>query len=58
MVLTGTLPPDVQLAFVTWLTQNYSTLAVSAQQQTTIKTMQFTLQRNQTSMVLDIVPSK
>ena len=58
IVLTGTLPPDVQLTFVTWLTQNYSTVAVSGQQQTTIKNMQFTLQRNQTSMVLDIVPAK
>jgi hypothetical protein len=58
IVLTGTLPPDVQLAFITWVAQNYSTVAVSAQQQTTIKTMQFTLQRNQTSMVLDILPAK
>ncbi len=58
IVLTGTLPVDVQLAFVTWVTQNYPNIAMSGQQQTTIKTMQFTLQRNQTSMVLDIVPAK
>ena len=57
IVLTGTIPPDVQLTFLSWVTQNYSTLAVSAQQQTTIKNFQFTLQRNQTSMVLDILPA-
>ena len=58
LVLTGTLPIDVQLAFLTWVTQNYPTVPVSGQQQTTVKTFQFTLQRNQTSMVLDIVPTK
>ena len=58
IVLTGTLPVDVQLSFFTWVAQNYPTVPVSGQQQTTIKTFQFTLQRNQTSMVLDIVPAK
>jgi len=58
LVLTGTLPIDVQLAFFTWVTQNYPAVPVSGQQQTTIKTFQFNLQRNQTSMVLDIVPTK
>jgi hypothetical protein len=57
IVLAGTLPPDVQLSFLTWVAQNYPTVPVSGQQQTTIKTFQFTLQRNQTSMVLDIVPT-
>ena len=58
IVLTGTLPPDIQLAFLTWVAQAYPAVTVSGQQQTTIKTMQFTLQRNQTSMVLNIVPVK
>jgi hypothetical protein len=58
LVIIGTLPIDVQLAFFTWLTQNYPTVPVSGQQQTTIKTFQFNLQRNQTSMVLDILPAK
>jgi len=58
IVLTGTLPVDVQLPFFTWVTQNYPTMAVSGQQQTTVKTFQFNLQRNQTSMVLDITPAK
>src|ERR1035437_6058091 len=54
IVLAGTLPPDVQLSFLTWVAQNYPNVPVSGQQQTTIKTFQFTLQRNQTSMVLNI----
>jgi hypothetical protein len=58
LVLTGTLPIDVQLAFFTWVTQNYPAVPVAGQQQTTIKTFQFNLQRNQTSMVLDILPAK
>ncbi len=58
IVLTGTLPVDIQLAFLTWVAQSYPAVPVSGQQQTTIKTFQFHLQRNQTSMVLDIVPSK
>jgi hypothetical protein len=57
IVLTGTLPLDVTFAFAPWLNQNYSSVPVSGQQQTTIKTFQFTLQRDQTSMVLDIVPA-
>jgi hypothetical protein len=58
IVLTGTLPPDVQLSFLTWVAQNYANVPVSGQQQTTIKTFQFTLLRNQTSMVLNILPVK
>jgi len=58
IVLTGTLPVDVQLAFLTWVAQDYPAVPVSGQQQTTIKTFQFTLKRNQTSMVLDILPAK
>ena len=57
-VLAGTLPPDVQLPFLTWVAQSYPAVPVSGQQQTTIKTFQFTLQRNQTSMVLNILPVK
>jgi hypothetical protein len=57
IILTGTLPVDVQLPFLTWVAQNYPTVAVSGQQQTIIKTFKFTLQRSQTSMVLDITPA-
>jgi hypothetical protein len=56
IVLAGTLPPDVQLAFLTWVTENYSSMTVSGSADTTIKNMKFSLQRNQTSMLLDIVP--
>ena len=56
IVLAGTLPPDVQLAFLTWVTENYSSMTVSGKAETTIKNMKFTLQRNQTSMLLDITP--
>ena len=58
IVLVGMLPLDAQFNFLSWVTQNYSGMAVSGRQQTTIKNMQFTLQRNQTSMLLDIVPVK
>jgi len=58
IVLAGTLPVDVQLSFLTWVSQNYPSIPVSGQQQTTIKTFQFTLQRNQNSEILDIVPAK
>ena len=42
IILAGTLPADVQLSFLTWASQNYSTLAVGSQQQATFGTMQFT----------------
>jgi hypothetical protein len=58
MVLTGVLPVDVQFPFLAWITQNYADLAVSGKQQTTIKNMLFTLQRDQTNMILEIVPAK
>jgi len=58
IMLAGTLPPDVQLTFLTWVAQNYPDVPVSGQQKTTIKTFQFTLQRSQTNMVLDIVPAQ
>jgi len=58
LVLIGTLPIDVQFSFMSWLSQNYSTVPVSGQQQTTLKNLLFTLQRDQTSMLLDILPAK
>ncbi|MGB8214340.1 MAG: hypothetical protein WCE68_12360 [Anaerolineales bacterium] len=58
LVLTGTLPAVDELTFVTWLTQNYSNLAVSGQKQTTITTLQFTLQRTQTSMIFNVLPAQ
>jgi len=58
LVLVGTLPMDVQFSFFSWLSQNYSSVAVSGQVQTTLKNLLFTLQRDQTSMLLDILPAK
>ena len=37
IVLAGTLPPDVQLSFLTWVTENYSSMTVSGKAETTIK---------------------
>lgn len=58
IVLSGSLPIDVQLQFLSWASQNYQGMAVSDQQQTTINNMQFTLVRNQDTMVLDILPAQ
>jgi hypothetical protein len=58
LALTGTLPVDVQFSFMLWLTQNYASVEVGGQQQTTIKNMQFTLARTQNGMSLEILPVK
>jgi hypothetical protein len=50
------LPPSVQLSFLTWLTENYANVQVGSQLQTTSGNMQFTLQRSQTDMTLDVLP--
>jgi hypothetical protein len=51
------MPLDVQFPLLAWLSQNYADVPVSGQQQTVIKNMQFTLQRNQDQMTLEIVPA-
>jgi len=56
LLFTGTLPPEVQLAFLTWSAQNYAGVPVGGQQQTTIGNFQFTLARSQTDMTVDIDP--
>jgi hypothetical protein len=58
LLFSSLIPLDVQLPLLLWLSQNYSKVPVSGQQQTTIKNMQFTLSRSQTEMSLEIVPSK
>ena len=57
ILLTAVIPLDVQLQLVSWLAQNYSSVPVGGQQQTTIGKMQFTLSRTQTEMTLEIVPA-
>jgi hypothetical protein len=58
VLFSSILPLDVQFPLLGWLTENYSKIPVSGQQQTTIGTMQFTLSRTQTEMHLEIVPAK
>ena len=58
VILAGFMPPQVQLSLLTWLAQQYPAMQVGDQQQLTAEAMQFTLQRNQSAMVLDIVPVK
>jgi hypothetical protein len=58
LVFAGVIPPGTQVALLTWMVQEYSSIQVGGQQQTTIGSMQFTLSRTQTDMVLDILPTK
>jgi len=58
ILFSAIIPLDVQLPLLTWLSQNYSNVAVSGQQQTTIKNMQFTLSRTQSEINLEIHPAK
>jgi hypothetical protein len=58
VLFTGILQADTQLGLVTWIYQNYGTIPVGGQQQTTFGTIQFTLQRDQSNMVLDVLPAK
>jgi hypothetical protein len=58
LLFSTLMPLDVQLPLLAWLSENYSKVPVSGQQQTTIKNMQFTLSRTQSEMTLEIVPAK
>jgi len=58
VLIVAFLPSGDQLAVINWMTQNYGTVPVGGQSQTTAGSMQFTLTRSQTGMVLDIVPAK
>jgi hypothetical protein len=54
--LSATLPADVQFTFLPWLAENYSSLPLAGQGQTTIGNIQFTLQRSPTRMTLELIP--
>jgi hypothetical protein len=56
VLFSALMPLDVQLPLMTWLAQNYTTVPVSGQKQTTIKNMQFTLQRSANEMTFEIIP--
>jgi hypothetical protein len=58
LLFAGVLPPQTQLTLLSWMVQAYSSIPVGGQQQTTIGTIQITLSRTQTDMVLDILPTQ
>ena len=58
IVLAGFMPADVQLPLITWLSQQYASIQVGDQQQTTIGNILFTMSRSQTEIVLDIIPAQ
>ncbi len=57
-LFSGILPPEVTLGLLTWLAENYGNVQVGSQQQTTFGKFQFTLQRDQANMTLDVLPAK
>ena len=58
VLIAAFLPSGDQLAVISWMSQNYGSIPVGGQAQTTLGSMQFTLTRSQTEMVLDILPAK
>jgi hypothetical protein len=58
VLFAAVMPPGTQISFIAWISQQYASMPVGGQQQTTIGTMQFTLQRSQNEMVLNIVPAQ
>jgi hypothetical protein len=58
VMFAGILPADVQIGFLTWITQNYSEVPVDGSKETTVKNFKFTLSRIKAEMLLDIVPAK
>jgi hypothetical protein len=58
IILTGVLPADVQLSFITWLTENYAGVPVGGTLENTIGSMKFTLERTDSSETLTITPIK
>ncbi len=58
VLVVAFLPSGDQLAVLNWLTQNYGSIKVGESVQKTLGSMQFTLTRSQTEMVIDTVPAK
>jgi hypothetical protein len=58
VLIAAFLPSGDQLAVINWLTQNYGSIKVGETVQQTLGSMQFTLTRSQTQMVIDTVPAK
>lgn len=58
VMFAGILPADVQVGFLTWITQNYSQVPVGDSKETTVSNFKFNLSRANTEMLLDIIPAK
>ncbi len=58
VLIAAFLPSGDQLAVINWLTQNYGSIKVGETVQQTLGSMQFTLTRSQTQMVIDVVPAQ
>jgi hypothetical protein len=56
-VLAASMPLDVQLPLLTWLNDNYASLAVGSETQTTLGSINFTMQRTSTEMILEATPT-
>jgi hypothetical protein len=58
VLIAAVLPSGAQLTVLAWMAQEYPNMQVGGQKQTTAGSMQFTLSRSQTEMILDVVPAK
>lgn len=56
-ILAASMPLDIQIPLQTWLNDNYASLAVGAQTQTTLSNINFTMQRTATEMILEASPA-
>lgn len=57
-MFAGILPVDIQVGFLTWMSQNYSAIPVNGSKETTVNNFKFTLSRSDTEMELEIEPAK
>jgi hypothetical protein len=58
VMFAGILPADVQIGFLTWITQKYSEVPVGGSEETTVNNFKFALSRTDTEIMLDIAPAK
>lgn len=58
LTLAASMPLDVQIPLLSWLNDNYANLAVGGQTDTTLSNIKFTMQRNDTQMLLEAVPAQ
>jgi hypothetical protein len=58
VICAGLFPPDKLAQILAWLNQSYIPMTVSGKEQTKIQNVQMTLERDASSMILEIVPLK